>query len=74
MQRFRFGMRISPEGWLEFYRQPRSVIVAHSDCGKKIQIAARHFQRFVTQNGVSGRFVLTLNDRNDFVSLAREVR
>ena len=71
MKTFEFAMRISAESWLDFYKRPNSTVVATDRTGRRIKLAARHFQKFVTRDGVSGLFVLTLADNNDFVSLER---
>ena len=68
---YQFTVSISPEAWLEFYRRPKSNIVATDIQGRSIQIAARHFQKFVTRDGIRGFFQLTLNDKNDLVDLKK---
>ena len=68
---YRFTISITAEAWLDFYRRPKSSIVATDVNGRTIQLAARHFQRFVTRDGVRGLFELTLSDANDFVDLQK---
>ena len=71
MKTFEFAMMLAPESWVEFYRRPNSTVVATDAQGRRIKLAARHFQKFVTREGVRGAFRLTLNHQNDFVSLER---
>ena len=71
MATFEFSISITPEGWSDFYRRPNSRVVATDVRGRRIQLPAKHFQKFVTREGVRGTFRLTLNDKNDLVSLER---
>ena len=71
MTTFEFSISISPESWSEFYRRPNSRIVATDSNGQRIQLGAKHFQKFVSREGIRGRFRLTLNSNNDLVSLDR---
>ena len=72
MKNFVFSLTITADNWLEFYRTPRSTVVATTFDGRKIQFAAKHLLRHVGHNGVRGVFVLTIDDKNDFVSLDRQ--
>ena len=69
MKEFVFDLRITPESWLEFYRQPSATVVATTHRRQRVKFQARHLQRFVTRNGIRGTFKLTIDDNNDFVSL-----
>ena len=71
MKRFTFSVSITPESWADFYRQPRSTVVATTQNGQRVKFAAKHLQRHVTRDGVQGIFVLTIDGKNDFVSLER---
>ena len=71
MHTFEFSISITPESWSEFYRRPNSRIVATDVRGQRIQLAAKHFQKFVSRDGIKGYFRLTLNKNNDLVSLDR---
>ena len=69
MKAFVFSLRIVPEKWVEFYRNPKANIIATTLEGRRVQFAAKHVQKFVTRDGVSGVFKLTIDDNNDFVNL-----
>ena len=71
MHVYQFTVSVTPEAWLDFYRRPNSNLVATDTNGRTIQLAARHFQKFVTREGVRGWFELTLNENNDFVGLKK---
>lgn len=62
MQRFEFRLDLSPERFLPYYRGTvRRVLVRCTD-GRVAEIPASLLRRFVTAEGVRGRFVLTCND------------
>ena len=69
MKDFIFDLRIVPERWLEFYRQPSATVVATTYRGQRVKFQARHLQRFVTRDGIRGTFRLRIDANNDFVSL-----
>ena len=71
MTTFDFSISIPPESWSEFYRRPNSRIVATDVKGRRIQLAAKHFQKFVSREGIRGKFRLTLDENNDLVALDR---
>ena len=71
MTTFDFSISIPPDSWSEFYRRPNSRIVATDASGQRIQLAAKHFQKFVSREGIRGNFRLILNKNNDLVSLER---
>ena len=72
MKHFVFSLTITPENWQEFYRRPKSTVGATTVDGRRIQFAAKHLQRHISRDGVRGLFVLTINEKNDFVSLERQ--
>jgi len=63
MHRYEFQLRITSEQYLDYYRgRVRQVLVECGD-GKKVQFPAAMLQRFVTQDGISGNFVLTCDEQ-----------
>lgn len=71
MKRFEFSLRLSPEQYLAYYRGTANQVVARSTTGQTVQFPAALLQRFVTQAGVHGRFVLTCDDQNRGAELQR---
>ena len=71
MKEFVFSLKITSDAWLDYYRSPQSTVVATTVDGRRIRFAARHLVRHVTRDGVLGRFVLIIDNNNDFVSLNR---
>ena len=72
MNKFAFSINIHPDSWIEYYRSPKSTVVATAFDGRRIQFAAKHLKKHVTRDGITGIFVLTIDANNDFVSLERE--
>ncbi len=69
MRHFTFQLRITPEEWLRYYGGGATHVVATSTDGKTVKFAAKHLQRHVTRDGISGTFRLTIDDGNNFVRL-----
>ncbi|KAB7622973.1 DUF2835 family protein [Alkalilimnicola sp. S0819] len=68
----RFGLRISAEEYLRYYRgQARDALVTATD-GRKVRFPAAALRRHVTREGISGFFVLRYDNRGKFHSLERE--
>ncbi|MEM7378131.1 MAG: DUF2835 family protein [Pseudomonadota bacterium] len=55
---------LDEERWLQFYRRPGQVIVAHARNGQRIQFPAERMRPFVTASGIHGRFRLTIDAEN----------
>lgn len=71
MTRYEFHLSIPPEKYVEYYRGTVRHVVARSTSGLNVQFPASLLQRFVSQDGVAGRFVLTVDANNKVVSLER---
>jgi len=71
MKAFIFQLRITAENWTEYYRTPGASVVAYDVEGRKIKLAARHLQKHITRDGISGTFELRIDQGNNFVSLER---
>ena len=55
----------------QFYQGLYRYIVVTSDNGQTVQLPAERFRRFITISGIKGRFRLTLDDINKFISLEK---
>ena len=71
MKSFIFQLRITADKWMEYYRSPGSSVVAHDVRGQRIKFAARHLQKHISRDGISGTFELRIDQDNNFVSLER---
>jgi hypothetical protein len=62
MMRFEFGLAISSQEYLQYYRGSISKVIATCADGKTVQFPAGLLTPFVTTAGIRGRFVLTCDD------------
>lgn len=66
-----FELNISAAEYLQFYQGSVSSVLVNSFCGKKIQFPANRLQRYVTQNGIYGRFTLTYTGTGKIIELVK---
>lgn len=71
MPTLRISLNITAEEFLAWYRGTARTVFAKSDEGRTVQFPASSLQRFVHPEGIRGRFLLTYDDQNHFVSLER---
>ena len=64
-------MNLSHQECLSWYQGAIDFLVVREDGGKRIQIPVNRFRPYVTTIGIRGRFRLTLDDNNKFLSLER---
>jgi len=62
MHRYEFQLRITADQYLDYYRGVR-LVLAECNNGQKVQFPAALLQRFVTQDGIRGNFVLTCDEQ-----------
>jgi len=66
-----FSSFLSPEKCQQYYRGEIRYVIVTADTGERVQLALRHFQPFISQLGIRGRFRLTLTDNGDFLRLEK---
>jgi hypothetical protein len=71
MKQYQFHLRISPEQYLDYYRGVVKQVVVQCSTGEVVQFPAGLLQKFVTTDGIRGRFVLTCDDQNKGADLRR---
>ncbi|MCW8891603.1 MAG: DUF2835 domain-containing protein [Sedimenticola sp.] len=71
MKRHRFQINLTSQEYLHYYRGQASAVIVQADDGRTLQLPANSLRPFVTASGISGRFELTLDDRNKLVELRR---
>jgi hypothetical protein len=71
MNRYEFHLDISPEQYLDYYRGAVHHVLARSTTGQTVQFPASLLQRFVTTEGIHGRFVLTCDQDHKCTGLER---
>lgn len=66
-----FNGYLSPEKCQQYYQGEARYVIVTSDQGERIRLAFRHFQPFVSQVGIRGRFRLTVADNGDFLAMEK---
>ncbi len=71
MREIRFSLVISSDELLRYYRGAARVVLVTTDQGLRVQLPAEIFRRFVTKDGVAGRFAVRFDERNKLVDVRR---
>lgn len=71
MIKYEFTLHLSAEEYLQYYEGVAKFIQVTSDCGKTIQFSADKMREFVLEDGVHGRFIIFLDNKNKFVTLCK---
>ena len=71
MQRITFRLTLSAEEFLKYYRGAARSVVVTSDDGRSLKFPASALQKFVTNDGVQGRFTLIFDDDNKLAGIER---
>lgn len=64
-----FRLQISNERFLRYYQGNANSVVVTAECGKSLRFPAARLRPLLTRNGISGRFRLTVDQNNRFISL-----
>lgn len=70
-QQIRFYIHLSSEDYLLHYQGIATGVVVRALDGRRVQIPAHHFRRFVTHEGVHGQFELTLDENHRLLGLRK---
>jgi hypothetical protein len=68
---YRFHLRLTSQQCLDYYRGAARNVVAHATNGLTVRFPAKLLQRFVTQDGIEGDFVLTCDADHTHARLER---
>lgn len=71
MREIRFSLVITPDEMLRYYRGTAKNVLVTSDQGLRVQFPAEHLQRFITPDGVRGRFAIEFDANNKIVGVRR---
>lgn len=71
MQRMRFSLNISAEKYQSYYMGAARFVRVQTDDGRSLKFPAAELRRFVTHEGVQGRFEITFDDLHKLVGLER---
>ena len=66
-----FNLNISAQEYLRVYRGSARQVVVRGTDGSSLSFPAEHLRRFVSHDGVQGRFELKYDASNKFVSLEK---
>ena len=72
MHRFEFGLSISAQDYLQFYRGEVRNVLARCQDGRTVQFPATLLTPFVTGRGIHGNFVLTCDSEGKGSRLQRQ--
>jgi len=66
-----FSLTISADEYLRFYRGSTRFVRVRADSGQHVQFPAEHLRKFVTHDGIKGRFALRFDKNNKFTALEK---
>ena len=67
--RIRFRLAISVEEYLAYYQGRAQVVVARSEDNRTIRFPASAIRKFVTRDGIFGRFEISLDENNKLIAI-----
>lgn len=67
----RFSLAISAQQYQRYYQGAAKFVRVRTEEGLMLKFPASELQRFVSHEGVQGRFEITFDDQHKLVSLAR---
>ncbi len=71
MPKFEFNMALSPQEIRPIYEGKTRYFLVKSDGGLKLQVPAVNFRRFITTDGIHGRFSVTIDASNKLQELVK---
>ena len=69
MQKMRFNISITAEQYQAYYQGSAKFVRVQTEDGRSLKFPASELQKFVTHNGIEGRFEIIFNDQHKLVSL-----
>ena len=71
MQRMRFSLNISAEQYQSYYVGSARFVRVEADDGRSLKFPASELRRFVTHDGIQGRFEITFDKQQKLLGLER---
>ena len=71
MQNMTFSLRLSAEKYQSYYEGSINAVIVTADDGRTLRFPANALQKFVTHNGIEGRFEIVFDNNNKMVGLNR---
>jgi hypothetical protein len=72
MQTISFSLNISAEKYLHYYKGRAHSVMVVADDGRRLKFPASSLQKFITRDGIRGRFEIDI-DRNNRITAFRKV-
>ena len=69
MQKMRFSISISADQYQAYYQGAAKFVRVQSEDGRSLKFPASELQKFVTHNGIEGRFEIIFDNHYKLVSL-----
>ena len=66
-----FSLNISSEKYLHYYQGSAKAVVVTTDDGRTLKFPANNLQKFVTHDGIQGRFEVVFDRDNKIVNFRR---
>ena len=64
-------MHLSTEKYLKFYQGAAKDVIVKAEDGRSLRFPASNLQKFVTRDGISGRFEILFDENHKILSLNR---
>lgn len=71
MKKYEVNLNIPSEKIIAYYKGHVQHVVAHTQCGRTIQFPVQNLRAFVDQQGVHGRFLLTVDENGKLKGFER---
>ncbi|MFI3245700.1 MAG: DUF2835 family protein [Ferrimonas sp.] len=68
---FSFSLNVPALRLQQYYRGQATHLNVSTHCGRQMQIHLRHLRPFVTSNGLSGHYQMTLDGQGQLLELVR---
>ena len=68
---YEFSIRLSAEEIRSIYQGQARYLLVTTDDGTKLQLPAQNFRRYVTNDGISGRFRVEIDKDNKILQLGQ---
>lgn len=67
----RFNLNISADRYLSYYQGAAKDVWVKTEDGRSLRFPAAELQKFVSHDGVHGRFEIVFDDQNKLIGLKR---
>jgi hypothetical protein len=71
MQKMTFSLHISADKYRRYYTGQAKAVVVVADDGRRLQFPAANLQKFVTHEGIQGRFEIVFDANHKISRFAR---